>query len=127
MPDPNGEPFNADVKDWHPNESMMETEIKNLRFAEYAAVTDFSSNGLELLVAYSTKFQAQLEAAINIARTIFVTFVLAFTAIFFNSMTNKLVLLPIERMLEKVRAISKDPLKASEDDNAGIYAMMEEK
>ena len=53
------------------------------------------------------------EALINIFRTVFVTCVLAIASMFFNSMTNKWVMLPIERMLEKVRLIAKNPLAAA--------------
>jgi hypothetical protein len=53
---------------------------------------------------------ARTEAIINLARTFFVTCVFAIAAVFFNSITNKWVMLPIERMLEKVRLIAKNPL-----------------
>ena len=54
------------------------------------------------MLAYSVKKMAQTEAIINIIRTFFVSCVFAIAAIFFNSITNKWVMLPIERMLEKV-------------------------
>jgi len=77
-------------------------------------------------VAYSTKAMAQLEAAINISRTLFVTFVLFQASVFFNKITNKWVLLPIERMLEKVKLLAENPLAAANGDEAtGIYDMMQ--
>ena len=104
----------------------METDPKKLRFSEFSAVLDESKNDVKFLIAYSTKSMAQMEALINLLRTIFVTFVLASAAIFFSSMTNKWVMLPIERMLEKVRLIAKNPLAAAQDDAemAGVYSMM---
>ena len=52
--------------------------------------------------------------------------VLSVAAMFFNSDANRLVLNPIERMLEKVRLIAKNPLSAASDevDMAGIHTMM---
>jgi hypothetical protein len=44
----------------------------------------------------------------------------------FNNDANTLVLTPIERMLEKVRLIARNPLAAASDEieNAGIYTAM---
>ena len=78
------------------------------------------------MLAYSIRSMARTEAIINLARTFFVTCVFAIAAVFFNSITNKWVMLPIERMLEKVRLIAKNPLAAAQDDVelAGVYTMM---
>ena len=57
----------------------------------------------------------------------FVIFVLAMGAIFFNNATNKLILHPLERMLEIVKKIAKDPSSAAATDemaNAGVYGFM---
>ena len=44
----------------------------------------------------------------------------------FTSDANRLVLSPIERMLEKVKLIAKNPLAAASDevDNAGVLSML---
>ena len=78
------------------------------------------------MLAYSIRSMARTEATINLARTFFVTCVFAIAAVFFNSITNRWVMLPIERMLEKVRLIAKNPLAAAQDDAdlAGVYTMM---
>lgn len=62
-------------------------------------------------------------------RTIFVCIVLASASIVLTNDANRLVLAPIERMLEKVKLIAKDPLAAASEqvDNAGIYTMMAQK
>lgn len=54
---------------------------------------------------------------------------LTIASIFFTNDANKLVLGPIERMLEKVKLIAKNPLAASSDavEDAGIYTMMHNK
>ena len=74
------------------------------------------------MLAYSVKKMAQTEAIINIIRTFFVSCVFAIAAIFFNSITNKWVMLPIERMLEKVRLIAKNPLAVAQGDDADAKA-----
>ena len=78
------------------------------------------------MLAYSIRSMARTEAIINLARTFFVTCVFAIAAVFFNSITNKWVMLTIERMLEKVRLIAKNPLAVAQDDAdlAGVYTMM---
>ena len=63
---------------------------------------------------------------LNIARTVFVCVVLAGASIVLTNDANRLVLAPIERMLEKVKLIAKDPLAAASEqvDEAGVYSMM---
>ena len=67
-----------------------------------------------------------MQAILSICRTIFVCIVLTIASISFTEDANKLVLGPIERMLEKVKLIAKDPLKAASDDveTAGMLSMM---
>ena len=127
IPDPAGPDFDTDIIEIHPHDDKLETDLKKPRFSEFSAILDTAANKKELVVAYSTRSMAVLEAMINIARTLFVTVVLAIAAIFFNTMTNKWVLLPIERMLEKVRLIAKNPLAVAQDDvaMAGVYSMMQ--
>ncbi len=52
--------------------------------------------------------------------------VLTIASIFFSDDANKLVLNPIERMLEKVKLIARDPLAAASDEveTAGMHSMM---
>ena len=52
--------------------------------------------------------------------------VLTIASIFFTNDANTLVLNPIERMLEKVRLIARNPLAAASDevDNAGVLSLM---
>ena len=56
-----------------------------------------------------------IESTINIARTIFVSIVLGISATYFTRDANRFVLNPIERMLQKVRYIAKNPLAAIND------------
>jgi hypothetical protein len=68
-----------------------------------------------------------MTSILNIARTLFVCVVLAIGSIILTSDANRLVLVPIERMLEKVKMIAKDPLAAASEEinSAGIMSVME--
>ena len=73
------------------------------------------------------KYAAKIESGINLARTVWVIAVLTIATIFFSNATNQLVLHPLERMLEIVKAIAKDPSSAAAHEdmkNAGIYSYM---
>ena len=72
------------------------------------------------------RYNSQAEGVIGLCRTIFVCVVLGVGSIFFTSDANKLVLNPIERKLEKVRFIAKNPLAAATDevDTAGMMSLM---
>jgi hypothetical protein len=68
-----------------------------------------------------------MTAILSIARTVFICVILSIASIMFTSDANKLVLTPIERMLEKVKLIAKNPLAAASDEveNAGVMTMMQ--
>jgi hypothetical protein len=55
-----------------------------------------------------------MNAYLSIARTIFVSIVLAFSAMLFSKDVEDLVLSPIETMIDKVNKIAENPLKAAE-------------
>ena len=61
--------------------------------------------GFDFIVYYSTQKSAILNAILSIFRTLFVCIVLSAASFYFINDANKLVLNPIERMLEKVRLI----------------------
>ena len=75
---------------------------------------------------YSTQGGSQINAILSICRTIFVCIVLSIASIMFTSDANRLVLSPIERMLEKVKLIARNPLAAASDEveNAGVLSML---
>ena len=85
-----------------------------------------STNGLEFLAVYSIRKAVVLESVINLSRTLFVIIVLTIGLLYFNSITTRFVLNPIERMLEKVRLIATNPLAAATDniEMAGALTMM---
>ncbi len=67
-----------------------------------------------------------MNAILSIFRTLFVCMVLSAASYYFINDANKLVLNPIERMLEKVRLIQRNPLAAASDEvqQAGVLSMM---
>ena len=56
------------------------------------------------------------ESGLSIARTCFICFVLAGGALLFSNDTNKLVIIPIEKMIDKVMSIAKNPLEAAQEE-----------
>jgi len=129
LPDPEGEPFNDDLIKVFPNEDKIESQIENMRKSDYSTKVTVTDNDIEMIIIYSTARESKFEATINLCRTLYVTIVLAISAVFFSSTANKLVLHPLERMLEIVKKIAKNPSSASASDemqNAGIYTYMKQ-
>lgn len=54
------------------------------------------------------------KAILEICKTIFVCLVLSLGALLFSKDANDLALRPIERMIEKVKMIAKNPITATE-------------
>ena len=106
---------------WHQNPSL-----NDLRTDEFSASINYASDNSSFIMFYSTKYGANIQAILSISRTVFVCIVLSVASIMFTSDANTLVLNPIERMLEKVKLIARDPLAAASDevDNAGVLSML---
>jgi hypothetical protein len=58
----------------------------------------------------------QIQSILGIVTTFMVCFVLGSGAMLFSKLTTDLVITPIENMIKKVKAITKDPLKAAQDE-----------
>lgn len=106
----------------YPQYTDLDWKTSNLRSDEYAKFTsgDFSA------WTRNTK-SSMIQALINIARTIFICILLSIGALFFSRDAEILVLNPIERMIEKVKIIARNPMAASsgEMENAGIMSVMQ--
>jgi hypothetical protein len=65
-----------------------------------------------------------LDSIINIARTFFIVIILSFSSHLFTKDAQVLVLDPLERMIEKVKIISQNPMSASTDEvnYAGVFS-----
>lgn len=108
-----------------------EIDYKDLRTTEYQELYTKSAKKVKgyytnFRLRYSILKVTRIEGLIGLCRTIFICFVLAIGSIFFASDANKLVLNPIERMLEKVKFIAKNPLAAASEevDQAGVMSLM---
>lgn len=75
---------------------------------------------------YSTRSYSRTEALINICRTTFICIILSVAAITFTKDAQTMVLDPLERMIEKVKLISENPLAAASDEinQAGIMSFI---
>lgn len=101
--------------------------LTGLRKDEYAGSFSVSRNGQTFIAFYSTKYESQLTSVLSIIRTIFICAILSIASYFFTNDANTLVLNPIERMLEIVKLIAKNPLAAASDDvqKAGMLSLLE--
>jgi|APCry1669189369_1035219.scaffolds.fasta_scaffold70713_1 hypothetical protein len=77
--------------------------------------------------ACSVKTQVQLDSIFNIVRTFLILLILCVSSILFNKDARELVLEPLERMIEKVKLIAKNPLAASSNEinEAGVMCFVE--
>jgi hypothetical protein len=87
-----------------------------MRSDDYGASIAYGHDGSNFIVFYDQSWSNDVESILSISRTIFVCIVLSIASIFFTNDANKLVLSPIERMLEKVKLIAKNPLAAASDE-----------
>jgi hypothetical protein len=86
----------------------------------------YSNDGSTFVAFTDQRVNSRMTAILSISRTIFICIILSIASIMFTSDANKLVLTPIERMLEKVKLIAKNPLAAASDEleNAGVMTML---
>lgn len=97
------------------------TDIADLREIEkYYSHTD-NSVGI-----FDIRIDTQLDAKLSITKTIFVCIVLISGAIIFTKDVNDLAIIPIEKMIIKVKKIAANPLKIAEEKIVDIYDYMDE-
>ena len=86
-----------------------DTKYNNLRYNEiyYYAKGDFVS-------IFDIRYDSKLTSLLNIFKTLFICVILTLGALFFTKDSEDLVIKPIEKMIEKVKKIAKNPLAASE-------------
>ncbi len=103
-----------------------------LRKEEFSAENQYGwamENGknntqIRFTIIYSTKAYAEIESLLNLFKTLFICCVLGIAAHYFTKDASTLVLEPLERMIEKVQLIAKNPLAAATDqiDQAGVMS-----
>lgn len=57
------------------------------------------------------KWDSQFESIMNIGRTLFILAMLSLGAMLFSRDANRLVLIPIDRMVQRVKALCENPLQ----------------
>lgn len=90
---------------------------KYLRFDEIDSDSvDITIDGVvyQYKTVVDTRTLTKFSAGLGIGRTLYVCIILGFGALIFTKDANDLVLKPIERMIQKVNAIAKNPLSAKD-------------
>ena len=80
----------------------------------------------DALAVFDLRQEIQLGAILNLCKTIFICIVLTMGALYFTKDANELVIHPIEKMIDKVKSISKNPLNASKPTMPTIYDIQSE-
>lgn len=81
----------------------------------------YATDDFDSVAIFDLREETRLSAGLNIAKTIFVCIVLTLGAIYFTKDANELVITPIEKMVDKVKKIAKNPITASEDKSKTVY------
>ncbi|GIL51039.1 hypothetical protein Vafri_7149 [Volvox africanus] len=69
---------------------------------------------LDTFAVYDWRWYSQVSAVLNIARSLFIIVLLVMGAFFLNRDSRNLVLMPIERMLQRVQEMAENPLALAE-------------
>ena len=83
--------------------------------------------GSESVAIFDIRTDTRLDAKLNICKTIFVCIVLISAAIFFIKDANDYAIIPIEKMIIKVKKMAENPLKIAEERFVDIYDVMDDK
>ena len=81
-------------------------ELRDSEIDTASLTKEFDSAATDMLAVFDTRADTQLQAILNMVRTIFICVVLAVASIMFSKDTNIIVLGPIENMIQKVQKIS---------------------
>lgn len=90
-------------------------ELTSLRSSEALYVT-VTSEDQDSIAVFDMRSKTRLEAILNITRTVFVCLVLGFSSISLSKDAQELVIEPIENMIEKVKKIAENPLRAAQEE-----------
>lgn len=78
----------------------------------YTEIYYFSYNNF--IAIFDTRYDSKLTSLLNIFKTVFICVVLTLGAVYFTKDAEDLVIKPIEKIIEKLKKIAKNPLAASE-------------
>lgn len=97
-----------------------------LRPAEKEIVTFEGQNNRSYIVVFDARRDIRLQAYLGMGQTLLVICVLAVGSLVLTKITIDLVITPIEIMMEKVKRISENPLKAAAEEENEQLALEEE-
>ena len=89
--------------------------VEDLRKDEQKALLIDVAPGSSMTATVDYRTNTKIGAIINIIRTIYISIILTFGAYLFSKDADKLALRPIERMIEKVNRIAKNPLSSKDE------------
>ncbi len=90
------------------NETLQKYEFRS------SEIESIVSNENDIIILYSIVEEIRLSALLSIIKTLFVCMCLLIAIVYFEKDTKKLVLDPLEIMIEIVDIFSKDPIKAKD-------------
>ncbi|CAG9322321.1 unnamed protein product [Blepharisma stoltei] len=102
--------------------------VDDLRSTEQLTVTlsgvpsDYNYSSYSV---FDLRSSSKLEAELNIVKTVFICLILSVSAIFLSKDAQDLVLEPLENMMQTVKNISKNPLKAAQIAESDEFLMEE--
>jgi hypothetical protein len=129
IPDPAGPRFSRSLQRFFPNSDRLSGNLEDYRFEDINEI-EIAVGDVLFECVYSMRKIEQTMAVISLTRMIFITFIMSISMLFFQNTSTNLVLNPIERMLEKVQLIARNPLAAAKEEQiamAGIMTMMHNK
>ena len=101
--------------------SSTQTSVFNLRSIEM-----YYSQTIDSIAIFDIREDTQLDAKLSMCKTIFVCIVLVTAAVIFVKDVNDFAIIPIEKMIIKVKAIAANPMKIAEEKFKDIYDFIEE-
>lgn len=99
----------------------------SLRPAEKEIVSIISKEGKEYFLVVDNRYEARLQAGLGMGQTAIVIVILAAGSLALTKITIDLVITPIEAMMEKIKRIGENPLKAAAEEENEQLALEEER
>ena len=100
-------------------------DTNSLRETEKEVVSLVNDNNQVYVVVFDTRRQQKIAAGLGMGQTLLVMLVLALGSLALTKITYDLVISPIEAMMDKVKRISENPLKAAAEEENEQMALQE--
>ena len=98
----------------YPNCSLTAMDVDDLRMGE-KLIADFTYNSSEFVAILDYRYNTRINAIMDILKTLFICFVLTWAALYITKDANELVILPIERLIQKVNRLAENPLSIKDE------------